>query len=144
MRNNICNVQAGILFLSETPLAPLRAFGQIREAGTSLVVQWFKLPADNEGDAGLTPGWETKIPMPCSRKIKKKNFFLIRKSCPCGRISSLECRHFFCIKLCSEPYHPLMEGGEMRFFQKYVGWIAKGETSVDPKINSFRRYADEN
>ena len=37
-----------------------------------------------------------------------------------------------------------MEGGEMRFFQKYVGWIAKGETSVDPKINSFRRYADEN
>ena len=37
-----------------------------------------------------------------------------------------------------------MEGGEMGFFQKYVGWIAKRETSVDLKINSFRMYADEN
>lgn len=36
-----------------------------------------------------------------------------------------------------------MEGGEMGFFQKYAGWIAKGNL-VDPKINSFRRYADEN
>lgn len=51
---------------------------------------------------------------------------------------------FLLYRALSEPYHPPMEGGEMGFFQKYVGWIAKRETSVDLKINSFRTYADEN
>ena len=37
------------------------------------MAQWFRLCASNAGDAGLIPGWETKIPHVawCSQNIKK-------------------------------------------------------------------------
>lgn len=36
-------------------------------------------------------------------------------------------------ELCSEPEHPPLEAGEIRFFQEYVGRIAMGEATVRPK-----------
>ena len=38
-------------------------------SGTSLMVQWSRLPASNAGGVGLIPGWGTKIPQPtgCSQ-----------------------------------------------------------------------------
>lgn len=68
----------------------------------------------------------------------------IRRSRPCQRTPSLECRHFFCIELCSEPYHSPMEAGEIGFFQENVGRIAKGEATVDAELSYFRQFADEN
>ena len=43
--------------------------------GTSLVVQWLRLPSpSNAGGAGLIPGWETKIQyVSWPKKSKHKN-----------------------------------------------------------------------
>ena len=46
-----------------------------RDGGTSLVVQWLRLPASNAGGEGSIPGGGTKIPRAawCSQKKKKEN-----------------------------------------------------------------------
>ena len=51
-----------------------RIVSSINDVGrTSLVVQWLRLHTSNAGDAGLIPGWETRIPFAtwCSEKKKK-------------------------------------------------------------------------
>ena len=48
-------------------------FGLEINCGTSLVVQWVRLHASNEGGAGLIPGWGTKIPHTAQYGQKEKN-----------------------------------------------------------------------
>ena len=46
---------------------------KIKTSGTSLVIQWLRLWASNEGDMGCIPGWGSKIPhAPWCGKTKKE------------------------------------------------------------------------
>ena len=40
--------------------------------GASLMVQWLRLQAPNAGEAGLIPGWRTKIPHGAQWGLKEK------------------------------------------------------------------------
>ena len=76
------NIWSYILYLYTANISSIRVLrthngnrivSSINDVGrTSLVVQWLRLHTSNAGDAGLIPGWETRIPFAtwCSEKKK--------------------------------------------------------------------------